>query len=49
MPYSDWLALIKEFEKKKQKKNTALNETVFYGIRKKYVLPLTFLFLVGFP
>ena len=47
MPYSDWLALIKEFKKKTKK--TALNETVFYGIRKKYVLPLTFLFLVEFP
>ena len=45
MPYSDWLALIKEFFLKK----TALNQTVFYGIRVKYFLPLTFLFLVGFP
>ena len=44
MPYSDWLALIKKFFKKQ-----ALNQTVFYGIRVKYFLPLTFLFLVGFP
>ena len=47
MPYSDWLALIKELKKKQ--KNPALNQTVFYGIRVKYFLPLTFLFLVGFP
>ena len=46
MPYSDWLALIKElFFKKKP----ALNQTVFYGIEVKYFLPVTFLFLVGFP
>ena len=47
MPYSDWLALIKElfFLKKK----TALNLTVFYGIEVKYLLPLTFLFLAGLP
>ena len=45
MPYFDWLALIKDFFKKKP----ALNQTVFYGIRVKYFLPLTFLFLVGFP
>ena len=44
MPYSDWLALIKKFFKKQ-----ALNQTVFYGIRVKYFLPLTFLFLAGFP
>ena len=43
MPYSDWLALIKELLKKK----TTLNQTVFYGIEEKYFLPLTFLFLVG--
>ena len=45
MPYSDWLALIKDLKKKK----TALNQTVFYGIEVKHFLPLTFLFLVGFP
>ena len=45
MPYSDWLALIKELFLKK----TALNQTVFYGIEVKYFLPLTFLFLVGLP
>ena len=44
MPFSDWLALMKEFLKKQ-----VLNETVFYGIRLKYFLPLTFLFLIGFP
>ena len=44
MPYSDWLALMKEFLKKQ-----VLNETVFYDIRLKYFLPLTFLFLIGFP
>ena len=44
MPYSDWIALINEFFKK-----PALNQTVFYGIRVKYFLPLTFLLLVGFP
>ena len=48
MPYSDWLALIKDL-KKKTKKKTALNQTVFYGIEVKHFLPLTFLFLVGFP
>ena len=48
MLYSDWLALIKKFKKKKKKK-TALNQTVFYGIEVKYFLSLTFLFLVGFP
>ena len=47
MPYSDWLALIKEFFLKKKK--TALNQTVFYGIKVKYFLPVTFLFLVGYP
>ena len=46
MPYSDWLALIKELFLKKK---PALNQTVFYGIEVKYFLPLTFLFLVGFP
>ena len=44
MPYSDWLALIKEFFLKK----TALNQTVFYGIEVKYFLPLTSLFLIDF-
>ena len=44
MPYSDWLALMKEFLKKQ-----ALTQAVFYGIRVKYFLALTFLFLVGFP
>ena len=44
MPYSNWLALIKEFLK-----NQVLIETVFYGIRVKYFLHLTFLFLVGSP
>ena len=44
MPYSDWLALIKEFLKKQ-----VLNQNVFYGIRVNYFLSLTFLFLVGFP
>ena len=48
MPYSDWLALIKEFFFKKKKK-TALNQTVFYGIKVKYFLLVTFLFLVGYP
>ena len=38
------LALIKEFLQKQ-----VLNQTVFYDIRVKYFLPLTFLFLVGFP
>ena len=47
MSSSDWLALIKEL--KKNKKKTALNQTVFYGIRVKYFLPLPFLFQVGFP
>ena len=37
MPYSDFLALIKEFLKKQ-----VLNQTVFYGILIKYFLPLTF-------
>ena len=46
MPYSDWLALIKELFFKKK---TALNQTVFYGIEVKYFLPLTFLFLAGLP
>ena len=46
MPYSDWLALIKEFFLKKE---TTLNQTVFYGIEVKYFLPLPFLVLVGFP
>ena len=32
MPYSDWLALIKELFLKK----TALNQTVFYGIEVKF-------------
>ena len=45
MSSSDWLALIKELKKK----TPALNQTVFYGIRVKYFLPLTFLFQVGFP
>ena len=43
MPYSDWLALIKEFLKKQ-----VLNQTVYYVIWVKYFLPLIFLFLVGF-
>ena len=41
IPYSDWLALIKEFFNEK-----VLNQAVFYGIRAKYLLPLKFLFLV---
>ena len=45
MPYSDWLALKRELFKK----NPALNQTAFYGIRVKYFLPQTFLFLVRFP
>ena len=45
MPYSDWLALIKELFLKK----TALNQTVFYDIEVKYFLALAFLFLVGLP
>ena len=44
MPYFDWIALIKEFILKK-----VLNQTVFDGIWVKYFLPLTLLFLVGFP
>ena len=43
MPYFDWSALINEFPKK------VLSQPVFYGIREKYFLPLTFLFLVQFP
>ena len=44
MPYSRWLVLMEEFLKRQ-----ALNQAVFYGIRVKYFLPLTFLFLVKFP
>ena len=43
MPYSDLLALIKDFKK------AALNQTVLYGILVKYFLPPALLFLVGFP
>ena len=34
---------------KKFLKKQALNQAVFYGIQVEYFLPLTFLFLVGFP
>ena len=44
MPHSDWLALMKKFLKKQ-----AINQAVFYGIRVKNFLRLTFLYLVGFP